>query len=66
MNEDHYFEDCCIICNKAVTVPRKGALTLLRYSEEHGRLELAAYLNDIITTTPMRTILVHKNCQRFY
>ena len=60
----------CAVCTKgfekekAVTASRKGALTLLRYGKEHGRLELATYYNGIITMTPMRTILVHKNCQR--
>ena len=70
MDEGHNIEHCCIICKKGfekekpVVVSRKGTLTLLRFSEKHGRLELAGYLNELISTTPMRTILVHKICRR--
>ena len=37
-------------------VSRKGALTLVRFSEKHGRLELADYLTDLMNTTPTKDI----------
>ena len=54
-----------VICEKSfgkerpVAASRKGALTLVRFSEKHGRLELASYLNDLMSMTPMKSILVH-------
>ena len=47
-----------------MVVSRKGALTLVRFSEKHGRLELADYLTDLMSTTPTRAILVYKTCRR--
>ena len=50
MDKGHNVEHCYIICKKGfekekpVVVSRKGVLTLLRFSEKHGRLELAGYL----------------------
>ena len=41
-------EDCCVICKlgfkdeEAITVTRKGILTIIEYSEKHGWLELGA------------------------
>ena len=47
-----------------MVVSRKGALTLVRFSEKHGRLELTDYLTDLMSTTPTRAILVYKTCRR--
>ena len=70
MDESHFSEDFCVICKKRfeeekpVVVSRKGALTLVRFSEKHGRLELADYLTHLMNTTPTKAILVHKTCRR--
>ena len=45
-------------------VTRKNALTIVKYSEKHGRLELAGHLNNLISKPLTRAILVHKTCQR--
>ena len=37
-------------------------LHLIRFSEKHGRLELADCLTDLMSTPPTRAILVHKTC----
>ena len=50
--------------NQWYIVPRKGALTLVRFSEKHGRLELTDYLTDLMSTTHTRAILVYKTCRR--
>ena len=39
-------------------------MTIIKYSEKHGRSELAAYLNNLISKAPTRAILVHKTCWR--
>jgi len=65
-----YQEDCCVICQlgfvreKPVTVARKGILTLIKCSEEHGRNELTESLSRCLNSTPNKSVLVHKNCHR--
>ena len=76
MAEEHqgcsnqFQEDCCVICKlgfkdeKAISVSRKGILTIIKYSEKRGWLELGTYLMECISVTPIRTVLVHMKCRR--
>ena len=43
---------------------KKGILTLINYSEKHGRDDLHTYLNQCISTDPVEAVLVHPNCHR--
>ena len=67
---NQFEEDCCVICKlgyndeKPITVTRKGILTIIGYSKQHGWLELDAYLAECISVTPVRTVLIHKKCRR--
>ena len=67
---NQFKEDCCVICKqgfkdeKAITVTRKGISTIIEYSEKHGWLELGTYLDECISVTPIKTVLVHKKCRR--
>ena len=67
---NQFEEDCCVICKlgfkdeKAITVTRKGILTIIEYSNKCGWLELGTYLAECISVTPVRTVLVHKKCRR--
>ena len=66
MPEEHqgcsnqFLEDCCVNCKlgfkdeKASTVSRKGILTIIKYSEKRGWLELDTYLTECISVTPIR------------
>ena len=51
---------------KAITVSRKGILTIIKYSEKRGWLELGTYLTECISVTPIRIVLVHKKCHRYF
>ena len=67
---NQFEEDCCVICKlgfkdeKAITVTRKGILTIIEYSNKRGWLELGTYLAKCISVTTMRTVLIHKKCRR--
>ena len=67
---NQFQEDCCVICKlgfkdeRGITVSRKGILTIVKYSEKRGWLELGTYLTECISVTPIRTVLVHKKCRR--
>ena len=51
---NHFQENCCVICKlgfkyeKAITVSRKGILTIIKYCEKRGWLELGTYLTECI------------------
>ena len=66
----NFQENCCVICKlsfedeKPITVLKKGILTLIKYSELRGRLELGSFLTECISVAPIRTVLVHKKCRR--
>ena len=47
------------------TVSKKGVLTLISFSEKHGRGDLSTYLNESIRTTPISNVLVHTKCRRY-
>ena len=49
---------------KAITVSRKGILTIIKYCEKRGWLELGIYLTECISVAPIRTVLVHKKYHR--
>ena len=63
-------KDCCVICKlgfenvEPVHVTKKGILTLINYSDKHGRDDLHTYLNQFISTDPVEAVLVHPNCYR--
>ena len=67
---NQFQEDCCVICklgfkdDKAITVSRKGILTIIEYSEKRGCSELGTYLTECIRVAPIKTVLVHKKCCR--
>ena len=48
------------------TVSKKGVLTLISFSEKHGRGDLSTYLNESIRTTPISNVLVHTKCRRYF
>ena len=62
--------DCSIICKlgfenvETVHVTKKEILTLINYSEKHGRDDLHTYLNQNMSTDPIEAVLVHPNCHR--
>lgn len=65
MDEGHFSKDFYIICKKRFEDERPVVVsTKVRYSEKHGRLELADYLTDTMNKTPTRAILVHQTCWR--
>ena len=41
---------------------KKGILTLINYSDKHGRDDLHTYLNQCISTDPVEAVLAHPNC----
>ena len=63
-------EECCVICNlgfedeKPVAVAKKGMLTLIKCSEEHGENDLREHLTRCINSKLNKSVLVHKNCRR--
>ena len=60
------FNGCCKLSfdsSEPVHVTKKGALTLLSYSEKHEREDLIAHLNHCINTNCFESILVHP-CRR--
>jgi hypothetical protein len=67
----HNFDQkSCVICkhgfdnDHSVTVYKKGLLTLITYSEIHGKLDLSAYLKQCMSKTPISSVLVHQTCRR--
>ena len=69
---NQFEEDYCVICilgfkdENAITVTRKGILTIIEYSKKRGWLKLGTYLAECISVhvTHVRTVLVHKKCRR--
>lgn len=58
MDEGHFSKDFCIICKKHFEDGRPVVVsTKVRYSEKHGRLELADYLTDTLNKTPLSLFL---------
>lgn len=67
---DSFKKDCCVICRQGfkdenpVTVSKKGVLTIISFSQKYERVDLSTYSKEHITTTPIDTVLVHKDCRR--
>ena len=49
---------------EAITVSKKGVLTLISFSQQRGRSDLHSYLNECISKTQIGTVLVHQKCRR--
>ena len=59
-----------MVCNHSledeepISVSRKGVVTIIHFSEKHGKLDLMSYLTECISKTPMKKVLVHKKIYR--